>query len=95
MDKKIFIEMPVEHERESNEMSFQASSGSTPTETIVVGFEELQEIADSFPNFKMETIELHLKAVMGASGFTKLVVDLKGEAGVKLVLKRDESHLDK
>lgn len=92
MDKKILIEMPVEYERESHEMSFQASSGSTPTESIVVGFEELNEIADSFPNFKMETIELHLKAVIGSGGFTKLVVDLKGEAGVKLILKREETH---
>jgi len=91
MNKKVMIEMPVEFEQDPTEMSFEPSSGSSPASSIAMSFEELSDLADSFPNFKMDTIELHLKAVVGTGGMTKLVVDLKGEAGVKLVLKREES----
>lgn len=47
----------------------------------------LDNVADWFKNYQIESIELNVSGVIETSGITKLVVSAKGEGGMKVVLK--------
>jgi len=47
----------------------------------------IEEITSWFSKYEVDSIELWISGVVETSGITKLVVNAKGEGGLKVVLK--------
>lgn len=48
---------------------------------------KLQELANNFKNFKIDSIELNINGIAKSSGITSLIVSFEGNGGCKIVLK--------
>src|SRR4051794_24493519 len=82
--KKIELALPkIESEDDDGEF---VSKGGTK-ELISLFSSSMDEVAEWFKNFQVESIEMSISGVMETSGITKLVVSAKGEGGMKVVLK--------
>ncbi|OKL37614.1 hypothetical protein [Domibacillus mangrovi] len=93
-EKEVVLMLPViEEEPEKKEREFFPSSGSTAFRgtSLPVSMEQVQELVKGFTDFSLDSIELHVKGVAQTDGLVKLFVGLSGEAGVKLVLKKNEA----
>ena len=47
----------------------------------------IEQLEGWFKKYSVESIELHISGVAGAGSITKLIVDAKAEAGIKVILK--------
>ncbi len=47
----------------------------------------IDDIMDWFKQYQVETVELWISGAIETGGITKLVVNAKGEGGIKVVLK--------
>ncbi|NQX68505.1 hypothetical protein HQN90_20475 [Paenibacillus alba] len=76
------------------EQAFTPSSGATQAllGAVPLTMEQIGGLIEGFPKFSLDTIELHVKGAAKTGGITQLVVGLSGEAGIKLVLKRDKDE---
>ncbi len=85
--------MPV-FDVQKEEPSFTPSSGMTETllGTMPVKYNDILEFVKGFTDYKLDTIEVHVKGVAKTGGVTQLLVGLSGEAGLKLVLKKGENE---
>ncbi|MFO1445424.1 hypothetical protein KDN24_19930 [Bacillus sp. Bva_UNVM-123] len=57
---------------------------------LLYPIEQLQDLVKGFTNYSIDSIEVHVKGVAQTDGLTRLVVGVSGEAGVKLVMKKNQ-----
>lgn len=91
MDRKdqYVLMMPLIQDGTDEETYSPSSAMSAAAKTVPVTYEALVGFAEGFKGFEMDTIEVHVKGVAKSGGLTQLVVGLEGEAGVKVILKRN------
>ena len=88
--KEVVLMMPLIKE-EKEESVYYPSSGSGVLETVFpISIEQIKGIAEGFNGYNLDTIELHVTGVAETDGITKFFIGLSGEAGVKLVLKKNQ-----
>jgi hypothetical protein len=52
----------------------------------------INEVTDWFKQYQVDTIELWISGVIETGGVTRLVVSVKGEGGLRVVLKPRSDH---
>lgn len=88
-DEKVVLMLPVIEE--NTEPQFVSSSGMrNPISSLPISLEQLQDLVKDFTDYSIDQIEVHVKGVAQTDGLTRLVVGLSGEAGVKLVMKKNQ-----
>jgi hypothetical protein len=87
---EIQLMMPIIEEK-PEERTYHPSGGIPFSATsFPISVEQIQDLVKGFKDFNLDTIELHVKGVAQTDGITKLFIGLSGEAGVKLLLKKDK-----
>ncbi|HSI68399.1 MAG TPA: hypothetical protein VK947_13310 [Planococcus sp. (in: firmicutes)] len=79
--------MPAAKDQGAGQFSIQ---GKNLTEALPVSLQNIHELTAGLDDYHVDTIELHVTGVLKSGPLTQLFIGAEGEAGMKLVLKRNE-----
>jgi hypothetical protein len=79
--------MPAAKDQGAGQFSIQ---GKNLTDALPVSLQNIHELTAGLTDYQLETIELHVTGVIKSGPLTQLFIGAEGEAGMKLVLKRNQ-----
>src|SRR4051794_12240589 len=84
-NKKIEIAFPKVEVEDYDNGKYVEKGGTR--ELLSLFSASMDEVAEWFKSYQVESIEMWISGVIESGGITKLVVSAKGEGGMKVVLK--------
>jgi hypothetical protein len=83
-EKKIELAFPKYEEEDNNGEYISKGKGEGLVKHLSTS---IDDIADWFKQYQVESIELWISGLVETGGITRLVVSAKGEGGMRVVLK--------